>query len=123
MVDGLNSNISETYKGGVFAKMIKKEANAYIDARNKEMREGFKRAKAAKDLGWLEANGYISKWKVDYLRKHPDNVAEAISSLKHTKADAYNSVASEICEMSNADKADLSDLFGGATLNKCEDGW
>ena len=123
MVDGLNSNISETYKGGVFAKMIKKEANAYIDARNKEMREGFKRAKAAKDLGWLEANGYISKWKVDYLRTHPDNVAEAISSLKHTKADAYNSVASEIYEMSNADKADLSDLFGGATLNTCEDGW
>lgn len=123
MVDGLNSNISETYKGGVFAKTIKKEANAYIDARNKEMREGFKRAKAAKDLGWLEANGYISKWKVDYLRKHPDNVAEAISSLKHTKADAYNSVASEICEMSNADKADLSDLFSGATLNKCKDGW
>lgn len=123
MVDGLNSNISETYKGGVFAKTIKKEANAHIDARNKEMREGFKRAKAAKDLGWLEANGYISKWKVDYLRKHPDNVAEAISSLKHTKADAYNSVASEICEMSNADKADLSDLFSGATLNKCEDGW
>lgn len=123
MVDGLNSNISETYKGGVFAKTIKKEANAYIDARNKEMREGFKRAKAAKDLGWLEANGYISKWKVDFLRKHPDNVAEAISSLKHTKADAYNSVASEICEMSNADKADLSDLFSGATLNKCKDGW
>ena len=123
MVDGLNSNISETYKGGVFAKTIKKEANAYIDARNKEMREGFKRAKAAKDLGWLEANGYISKWKVDYLRKHPDNVAEAISSLKHTKADAYRSVASEICEMSNADKADLSDLFSGATLNKCKDGW
>lgn len=123
MVDGLNSNISETYKGGVFAKTIKKEANAYIDARNKEMREGFKRAKAAKDLGWLEANGYISKWKVDYLRKHPDNVAEAISSLKHTKADAYRSVESEIWEMSDADKADLSDLFGGATLNKCSDGW
>lgn len=123
MVDGLNSNISETYKGGVFAKTIKKEANAYIDARNKEMREGFKRAKAAKDLGWLEANGYISKWKVDYLRKHPDNVTEAISSLKHTKADAYRSVESEIWEMSNADKADLSDLFSGATLNKCKDGW
>lgn len=123
MIDSLHADISRTYGGGVFAKTIKSEANAYIDARNKEMRDGFKRAVKSKDLGWLESNGYLMKWNADYLREHPDEVAAALSNLRHTKADAYNSVASEIWEMSNADKADLSDLFGGATLNKCSDGW
>ncbi len=123
MVDGLNSNISETYKGGVFAKTIKKEVNAYIDARNKEMREGFKKAVEAEDLDWLQSNGYMEKWRVDFLRKNPERTDLALSTLHHSKKDAYRSVASEICEMSDADKADLSDLFGGATLNKCKDGW
>lgn len=123
MVDGLNSNISETYRGGVFAKTIKSEVEAYIDARHKEMRDGLKRAVKSKDIGWLESNGYLMEWHADYLRRHPDKVAEALSGLKHTKAATYGSVASEIGEMSNAEKADLSDLFGGATLNKCNDGW
>lgn len=123
MVDGLNSNISETYRGGVFAKTIKSEVEACIDARHKEMRDGLKRAVKSKDIGWLESNGYLMEWHADYLRRHPDKVAEALSGLKHTKAATYGSVASEIGEMSNAEKADLSDLFGGATLNKCNDGW
>ena len=36
---------------------------------------------------------------------------------------AYRSVADEISAMGNARNADVSDLFSGATLNKCEDGW
>ena len=123
MVDGLNSNISETYKGGVFAKTIKKEANAYIDARNKEMREGFKKAVEAEDLDWLQSNGYLDKWRVDFLRKNPERIDLALSTLHHSKKDAYRSVADEIGKMGHAQKADLSDLICGATLNKCEDGW
>lgn len=123
MIDGLHADISRTYGGGVFAKTIKSEVEAYIDARHKEMRDGLKRAVKSKDIGWLESNGYLMEWHADYLRRHPDKVAEALSGLKHTKAATYSSVASEIGEMSNAEKADLSDLFGGATLNKCNDGW
>ena len=123
MVDGLNSNISETYKGGAFAKTIKKEANAYIDARTKEMREGFKKAVEAEDLDWLQSNGYLDKWRVDFLRKNPERIDLALSTLHHSKKDAYRSVADEIGKMGHAQKADLSDLICGATLNKCEDGW
>lgn len=123
MIDGLHADISRTYGGGVFAKTIKSEVEAYIDARHKEMRDGLKRAVKSKDIGWLESNGYLMEWHADYLRRHPDKVAEALSGLKHTKAATYSSVASEIGEMSHAEKADLSDLFGGATLNKCNDGW
>lgn len=123
MIDGLHADISRTYGGGVFAKTIKSEVEAYIDARHKKMRDGLKRAVKSKDIGWLESNGYLMEWHADYLRRHPDKVAEALSGLKHTKAVTYSSVASEIGEMSHAEKADLSDLFGGATLNKCNDGW
>lgn len=87
------------------------------------MRRGFKSAVAGGDLDWLKNNGYIAEWQVDYLREHPERTSPALSTLKHTKADAYRSVASEISAMTDAQKADLSDLFGGATLNKCSDGW
>lgn len=96
MIDGLHADISRTYGGGVFAKTIKSEVEAYIDARHKEMRDGLKRAIKSKDIGWLESNGYLMEWHADYLRRHPDKVAEALSGLKHTKAATYSSVASEI---------------------------
>lgn len=116
-------NLSTSYRGEIFAKTIRKEVNAYIDKRNVDMRRGFKSAVADGDLDWLKNNGYIAEWQVDYLREHPERTSLALSTLKHTKADAYCSVASEISAMTDAQKADLSDLFGGATLNKCSDGW
>lgn len=123
MIDGLNSDISETYDGGIFAKTIRKEVNDYIDTRNKEMREGFKAAVSRKDLDWLQDKGYLEGWRANFLREHPERVDLALSTLRHSKKDAYRSVADEISGMTHAQKADLSDLFGGATLNKCNDGW
>lgn len=123
MVDSLSGDVSETYKDGVFAKTIQSEANAYIDARNKQLRAGFKRAVAEKDTDWLVANGYMSSWKAEYIRENPDMEKTALAALKHTKTYAYRAVADEIRSMNDAQKADLSDLFGGATVRKCEDGW
>lgn len=123
MVDSLSGDVSETYKDGVFAKTIQSEANAYIDARNKQLRAGFKRAVAEKDTDWLVANGYMSSWKAEYIRENPDMEKTALAALKHTKTYAYRAVADEIRSMNDAQKADLSDLFGGATVCKCEDGW
>lgn len=123
MVDSLSGDVSETYKDGVFAKTIQSEANAYIDARNKQLRAGFKRAVAEKDTDWLVANGYMSSWKAEYIRENSDMEKTALAALKHTKTYAYRAVADEIRSMNDAQKADLSDLFGGATVCKCEDGW
>lgn len=123
MVDSLSGDVSETYKDGVFAKTIQSEANAYIDARNKQLRAGFKRAVAEKDTDWLVANGYMSSWKAEYIRENPDMEKTALAALRHTKTYAYRAVADEIRSMNDAQKADLSDLFGGATVCKCEDGW
>lgn len=123
MVDSLSGNISETYKGGAFARSIQSEVNAYIDAKNKQLRDGFKKAVAAKDTDWLVANGYMSSWKAEYIRENPDMEKTALAALRHTKTYAYRAVADEIRSMNDAQKADLSDLFGGATVCKCEDGW
>ena len=123
MVDSLSEDVSETYKDGVFAKTIQSEANAYIDARNKQLRAGFKRAVAEKDTDWLVANGYMSSWKAEYIRENPDMEKTALAALRHTKTYAYRAVADEIRSMNDAQKADLSDLFGGATVCKCDDGW
>lgn len=123
MVDSLSGNISETYKGGAFARSIQSEVNAYIDARNKQLRDGFKKAVAAKDTDWLVANGYMSSWKAEYIRENPDMEKTMLAALRHTKTYAYRAVADEIRHMDDAQKADVSDLFGGATVCKCEDGW
>lgn len=123
MVDSLSGNISETYKGGAFARSIQSEVNAYIDARNKRLRDGFKKAVAEKDTDWLVANGYMSSWKAEYIRENPDMEKTMLAALRHTKTYAYKAVSDEIRHMDDAQKADVSDLFGGATVCKCEDGW
>lgn len=123
MVDSLSGNISETYKGGAFARSIQSEVNAYIDARNKQLRDGFKKAVTAKDTDWLVANGYMSSWKAEYIRENPDMEKTMLAALRHTKTYAYRAVADEIRHMNDAQKADVSDLFGGATVCKCYDGW
>jgi uncharacterized protein with gpF-like domain len=123
MVDSLSGNISETYKGGAFARSIQSEVNAYIDARNKRLRDGFKKAVAEKDTDWLVANGYMSSWKAEYIRENPDMEKTILAALRHTKTYAYKAVADEIRHMDDAQKADVSDLFGGATVRKCDDGW
>lgn len=123
MVDSLSGNISETYKGGAFARSIQSEVNAYIDARNKRLRDGFKKAVAEKDTDWLVANGYMSSWKAEYIRENPDMEKTMLAALRHTKTYAYKAVADEIRHMDDAQKADVSDLFGGATVCKCDDGW
>ena len=123
MVDSLSGNISETYKGGAFARSIQSEVNAYIDARNKRLRDGFKKAVAEKDTDWLVANGYMSSWKAEYIRENPEMEKTMLAALRHTKTYAYKAVADEIRHMDDAQKADVSDLFGGATVCKCDDGW
>ncbi len=123
MVDGLSGDISETYRDGVFAKTIQSEVSAYINARNKQLRDGFKRAIAEKNTDWLVKNGYMSNWKAEYIRENPDMEKTALAALRHTKTYAYRAVADEIRSLDDAKKADLSDLFGGATVCKCDDGW
>lgn len=113
MVDSLSGNISETYKGGAFARSIQSAVNAYIDARNKQLRDGFEKAVAAKDTDWLVANGYMSSWKAEYIRENPDMEKAMLAALRHTKTYAYRTVADEIRHMDDAQKADVSDLFGG----------
>lgn len=115
--------LSTSFNGGVFAKTIRREVNAYIDERNRVMRGDFKKAMNGRDIDWLEENGYVEHWKAEYVRNGIAPFSAVTRGVKHTKKMAYKSVADEISAMTYAQRADLSDLFGGATLNKCLDGW
>lgn len=154
--------LSESYRDNVFGKTIKKEAEAYIDARYKKLKSDnlalFERAINTKDARWLLSNGYIDERNADRVERlielgeHRDDyewlsehgarrlhvhrnrgAEEWYAKVFHEemadigpelqRSAAYRSVADEISAMGNARNADVSDLFSGATLNKCEDGW
>lgn len=154
--------LSESYRDNVFGKTIKKEAEAYIDARYEKLKSDnlalFERAINSKDARWLLSNGYIDERNVDRVERliefgeHRDDYewlsdhgARRLHVYRRRGAEewyakvfyeemadigpelqrsaAYRSVADEISAMGNARNADVSDLFSGATLNKCEDGW
>ena len=154
--------LSESYRDNVFGKTIKKEAEAYIDARYEKLKSDnlalFERAINSKDARWLLSNGYIDEGSVDRVERliefgeHRDDYewlsdhgARRLHVYRRRGAEewyakvfyeemadigpelqrsaAYRSVADEISSMGNARNADVSDLFSGATLNKCEDGW
>lgn len=154
--------LSESYRDNVFGKTIKKEAEAYIDARYEKLKSDnlalFERAINSKDARWLLSNGYIDERNVDRVERliefgeHRDDYewlsdhgARRLHVYRNHGAEewyakvfyeemadigpelqrsaAYRSVADEISAMGNARNADVSDLFSGATLNKCEDGW
>ena len=154
--------LSESYRDNVFGKTIKKEAEAYIDARYEKLKSDnlalFERAINSKDARWLLSNGYIDERNVDRVERliefgeHRDDYewlsdhgARRLHVYRNHGAEewyakvfyeemadigpelqrsaAYRSVADEISAMGNASNADVSDLFSGATLNKCEDGW
>ena len=150
--------LSSSFIRNVFGKTLKREANDYINARNKQMKKDFGKAIASRDAKWLLDNDYIGPYRRETFRKlaelqeHKNDLAwleengarrlhryrsngtdawyahvydeETLGMrLQHSKEMAYKSVAKEISAMTDAQKADVSDLFTGATLNKCEDGW
>lgn len=116
--------LSTKYKGGVFGRTIQKEANEYIEARNKELRELHRKAIAEENIDWLEQHRYVSKWVAERVRQGDMSFGYAFGAIeKHSKKHAYQSVADEISAMTDAQKADVSDLFSGATVGKCVDGW
>ena len=61
-------------------------------------------------------NARLKELKADAVRD-----GKPAKSIK--KSDAYASVEDELCRLPLSTSMSVSDLFSGATLNKCEDGW
>lgn len=117
------THLSSSFLGNVFGITLRKEANDYINERSRQLKIQFKEAKAEQDIYWLVENGYVSAYRAQKYMKGEITFAQAVRDAKHTKAIAYKNVADEISALTDAQKADVSDLFCGATLNKCDDGW
>lgn len=115
---------STAYKDGAFPKTIAKEIDGIVKAKHKELTETYKKAVAAKDIDVLEQSGLISKYTAQVLREDGfDSDAAKRFLKKPRKQKAYATIENEIRAMTNAQKADLSDIFEGATRCKVQAGW
>lgn len=124
--------VSTKYKGNAFGKMLKEEATAYVDAVHARIKAEAKALVDALDLKGLHDAGMLSDATLATLRSDASSTAKqkaaAIRSdpkYKYAikKQRAYEAVSAEIRAMTDAQKADLSDIFGGATGNKVDGGW
>ncbi len=120
---GTDLYLSSSFRDGAFGKSLKHEANAYVNARNKELKAEFESRRAARDADWLLKNGYISRRDADDVRKGTDHGERVLANLRHSKQNAYKSVSNEITAMGTEAKQSVSDIFGGATANRAVDGW
>lgn len=123
---------STKYKGNAFGKMLKEEATAYVDAVHARIKAEAKALVDALDLKGLYDAGMLSDATLSVLRSDTTSTVKqkqaAIRSdpkYKYAikKQRAYDAVSAEIRNMTDAQKADLSDIFGGATGNKVDGGW
>lgn len=123
---------STKYMGNAFGKTLKAEANDYVNAVHIRIKADAKAMVDALDLKGLHDAGMLSDATYSVLRSDTTSTAKqkaaAIKSdqqYKHAikKQRAYDEVTNEIRGMTDAQKADLSDIFGGATGNKVDGGW
>lgn len=110
---------SETFKEGLFGKTIRNEVNDLVNSKHKELQKEYKEAAKNLDLNWFHDHG---------MAIYASN-EEGLETLlnagfeKYKKANTYDSISQEIRALTDAQKADLSDILEGATKAKIQAGW
>lgn len=107
-----------TYKDGLFGSTIRDEVKNFVDKRHKELREEWKRAAKELDLDWFHSHG-LAQWEKD---------KEGLESWikmggNYKKRYTYSAIESEIRELTDAQRCDLSDILEGATNASIQAGW
>lgn len=134
---------STKYKGNAFGKMLKEEATAYVDAMDlRGMRDAGMLSEATFSALRHDARAYQRVTSPGFKPEDYGYTPEEVKAIKASKKSivatvkkdpqykeavkkqrAYEAVGKEIRGMTDAQKADLSDIFGGATGNKVDGGW
>ena len=109
---------SYTYKNNLFGDTIRKEVNGRVDGIAAKMKAEFKAH--SKDYEWLNKNGYISDWNYTFYRDHGKWIG---GEPKFSKPMAYKALEKEIKALTPLEKADISDIFEGATNDKIHVGF
>ena len=109
---------TSTYKDGLFGSTIRDEVKKFVDKRHKELREEWKRAAKELDLDWFHSHG-LAQWEKD---------KEGLESWikmggNYKKRYTYSAIESEIRELTDAQRCDLSDILEGATNASIQAGW
>ena len=114
------SHFSGAYKGGLFPKTIKEEAEDLVKALDKKLKQAFK--DHAGDVEWFYKQGHISASLYDMYKRGIYGADSVIP--KYRKAYAYSALQREIKAYNNPYAiADLSDILEGATGAKVQCGY
>lgn len=109
------------YKGGLFGATLKKEVNSYVNATHKRIKQLIK----SKDWDELHRMGAISDMAYSSIvdPSFPQSTKDFYISQAGKKAHAYMAVSNEIMALTDAQQADLSDIFEGATGGRASGKW
>lgn len=110
---------SESYKEGLFGKTIRNEVNNLVNIKHKELQKEYKEAVKNLDLEWLQEHGVVPY----YANEETLEVLLKSGYAKYKKANTYDFISKEIRSLTDAQKADLSDILEGATKAKIQGGW
>lgn len=110
---------SAAYKDGLFPKTIENEVADWVKAKDKELKALFKAH--ADDVEFMHKNGFISNWSYDMYKRGVYTAADI--TPKYRKSFAYSAIQKEIYALPKLDRADLSDIFEGATKGKIQCGF
>lgn len=110
---------SESYKEGLFGKTIRNEVNNLVNSKHKDLQKEYKEAVKNLDLEWFQEHGVVPY----YANEETLEVLLKSGHAKYKKANTYDFISKEIRSLTDAQKADLSDILEGATKAKIQGGW
>ena len=111
---------SVNYKNGLFPKTIQNEINGMVLKKQSDMKEQLNEAIKDKDWIWFFDNGFISSSQLD---KAFSGIEPDFGKIKISKERAYKKLAEEISKNTSfLERANLSDIFEGATYGKIDMG-
>jgi hypothetical protein len=111
--------ISYTHEDNIFGKTLKKEAKDRVDSICKEMKAQLKEHKT--DYKWLSENEFIVEWEYSFYLAH--GKLPSSGEIKFKKDMAYLRLEKEIKAIPEIDRANVSDIFHGATNKKVNGGY
>lgn len=123
---------STSYEDGLFRKTILDEVSRHVSDRLKSLKERRKELIKNRDIEGLFNEEFINKGQYMFINNtkdvFDDDEKEFEKLLKDTvkqvpKARAYKSIEQELRTLNNNQRADLSDIFEGATNCAVRAGW
>lgn len=124
-----------SYENGKFGVTIRKEVKEMVTARQKAIKAEYAKAMADADFGFFKDRSPVAATTISRYEKEyavAATKAQKAEVLKRMKREpfakvpvnrAHKAISDEIRALSDEERANLSDILGGATKNGIDGGW